>query len=110
MAENYFLPSLFKGLKTKECERIAWSDVYGLIKSDLMTADTEKYRTMMATGMETNAKILKRSMLAITPAIECKGGRKEENIVGMTGVSLPRHCIYIRRGSVIGLTRKRRSS
>ena len=88
MAENYFLPSLFKGLKTKECERIAWSDVYGLIKSDLMKENTEKYRTMMATGMETSAKILKKTMLAITPAIECKDGRKEENIVGMTGVSL----------------------
>ena len=88
MAENKFLPSLFRGLMTKECKTIQWDEVYSLIRGNGLADETAKYRRMMAGGLDNEARLLKKSMPAITPAIECKGGRKEENIMGLTGVSL----------------------
>ena len=55
MAENNFLPSLFRGLNTKESKTIEWGEVYSLIRSEVMASDTEKYRKMMAAGMEKEA-------------------------------------------------------
>ena len=88
MTKKINLPSLFKGLTTKESTTVSWDGVYSLITGTVLVNDTQKYRSMISSGMEQEASMLKKSMPAITPAVECRDGRKEENIIGLTGVSL----------------------
>lgn len=82
------LPSLFHGFRNPQCHTISWTEVLSLLTGGQLQETTEKFRYFRNNGQETEARSIKASVPAITPAIGCNGGRRQENIIGYTGISM----------------------
>ena len=87
MITNY-LPSLFKGMFTNESRSIEWSEVAEIICGGSLKSSTEKYRKMIANNLEKNAQKVKQWMPALSPVVQCNGGRRRQHFVGLTGVGM----------------------
>lgn len=83
-----FLPSLFKGMFTNESRSIEWSEVAEIICGGSLKSSTEKYRKMIANNLEKNAQKVKQWMPALSPVVQCNGGRRRQHFVGLTGVGM----------------------
>ena len=86
--KRIYLPSLFKGMYTNECRTAEWGEIANVISSGMLADDTMKYRYFTEHGLDKDAQAIKKRMMAFTPAMECDGGRKAENFVGLTGVGM----------------------
>ena len=87
MITNY-LPSLFKGMFTNESRSIEWSEVAEMICGGSLESSTEKYRKMIANNLDKDAQRVKQWMPALCPVVQCNGGRRRQNLVGLTGVGM----------------------
>lgn len=87
MITNY-LPSLFKGMFTNESRSIEWSEVAEIICGGSLESSTEKYRKMIANNLDKDAQRVKQWMPALCPVVQCNGGRRRQNFVGLTGVGM----------------------
>ena len=87
MITNY-LPSLFKGMFTNESRSIEWSEVVEIICGGSLESSTEKYRKMIANNLDKDAQRVKQWMPALCPVVQCNGGRRRQNFVGLTGVGM----------------------
>ena len=87
MITNY-LPSLFKGMFTNESRSIEWSEVAEIICGGSLKSSTEKYRKMIANNLDKDAQRVKQWMPALCPVVQCNGGRRRQNFVGLTGVGM----------------------
>ena len=87
MITNY-LPSLFKGMFTNESRSIEWIEVAEMICGGSLESSTEKYRKMIANNLDKDAQRVKQWMPALCPVVQCNGGRRRQNFVGLTGVGL----------------------
>ena len=87
MITNY-LPSLFKGMFTNESRSIEWSEVAEMICGGSLESSTEKYRKMIANNLDKDAQRVKQWMPALCPVVQCNGGRRRQNFVGLTGVGM----------------------
>lgn len=83
-----FLPSLFKGMFTNESRSIEWSEVAEIICGGSLESSTEKYRKMIANNLDKDAQRVKQWMPALCPVVQCNGGRRRQNFVGLTGVGM----------------------
>ena len=83
-----FLPSLFKGMFTNESRSIEWSEVAEIICGGSLKSSTEKYRKMIANNLDKDAQRVKQWMPALCPVVQCNGGRRRQNFVGLTGVGM----------------------
>ena len=85
---NIYRPSIFKGMYATNCSTADWSEIATIISGLTLKDDTEKYRYFTEHGLNDDAQAIKRRMMAFTPAVECNGGRKANNFVGLTGVGM----------------------
>lgn len=86
---NQLLPSLFEGVRnTRSSRTIAWDEVFRLITGGRLREETEKHRFFRTHNMEADAERVKHRSPCITPAVQCRGGRRAGHIVGYTGVSM----------------------
>ena len=81
-----FMPSLFRGFRQSSCVAISWGEVFNIIIGDSLREQTERYRLFLRQNMEQDMKAVKSKMPCITPAVECSGGRRMEQITGYTGI------------------------
>ena len=88
MNRTNYLPSLFKGMFTNESRSIEWSEVAEMICGGSLKSSTEKYRKMIANNLDKDAQRVKQWMPALCPVVQCNGGRRRENFVGLTGVGM----------------------
>ena len=88
MNRTNYLPSLFKGMFTNESRSIEWSEVAEIICGGSLESSTEKYRKMIANNLDKDAQRVKQWMPALCPVVQCKGGRRRQNFVGLTGVGM----------------------
>ena len=88
MNRTNFLPSLFKGMFTNESRSIEWSEVAEIICGGSLKSSTEKYRKMIANNLDKDAQRVKQWMPALCPVVQCNGGRRRQNFVGLTGVGM----------------------
>ena len=88
MNRTNFLPSLFKGMFTNESRSIEWSEVAEIICGGSLESSTEKYRKMIANNLDKDAQRVKQWMPALCPVVQCNGGRRRQNFVGLTGVGM----------------------
>lgn len=89
MKNHIFLPSLFQGFwDTKNFCTVDWTRVYNLITGGSLREDTNRYRSYRSQGMTTQANQIKQRSKAITPAIECSTGRRNDQVKGYTGISM----------------------
>lgn len=88
MNRTNYLPSLFKGMFTNESRSIEWSEVAEMICGGSLESSTEKYRKMIANNLDKDAQRVKQWMPALCPVVQCNGGRRRQNFVGLTGVGL----------------------
>ncbi len=79
-----FYPSMFNNMFSDECHTCTWNDIATLITGNRLKGDTEKYRYFHGNGFDKDAQNMKRKFPAFTPAVECRGGRKAKNFVGLT--------------------------
>lgn len=66
-------------------EQIRRGDAEGGID---LRARTEQFRSLAAAGLQSRAHAIKQSVPAFTPAVSCRGGRRLEQLEGLTGYSL----------------------
>ena len=88
MNKTNYLPSLFKGMFTNESRSIEWSEVAEIICGGSLESSTEKYRKMIANNLDKDAQRVKQWMPALCPVVQCNGGRRRQNFVGLTGVGM----------------------
>ena len=88
MNRTNYLPSLFKGMFTNESRSIEWSEVAEMICGGSLKSSTEKYRKMIANNLDKDAQRVKQWMPALCPVVQCNGGRRRQNFVGLTGVGM----------------------
>ena len=88
MNRTNYLPSLFKGMFTNESRSIEWSEVAEMICGGSLESSTEKYRKMIANNLDKDAQRVKQWMPALCPVVQCNGGRRRQNFVGLTGVGM----------------------
>lgn len=83
------LPSLFRGFRNaKSCTPVTWQQVYDYLTGGTLQDQTERHRYFRSQGLENDAQRIKQNMPAITPAVQCEGGRRSEQLKGLTGVSI----------------------
>lgn len=84
-----YFPSLFDGVRNVKSSRtMDWPQVYELIHGGQLKVDTERHRHFRQQGMTKEADRTKHQSQAITPAVQCSDGRRDDQVVGYTGVSL----------------------
>ena len=88
MNRTNYLPSLFKGMFTNESRSIEWREVAEIICGGSLESSTEKYRKMIANNLDKDAQRVKQWMPALCPVVQCNGGRRRQNFVGLTGVGM----------------------
>ena len=73
---------------TNESRSIEWSEVAEMICGGSLKSSTEKYRKMIANNLDKDAQRVKLWMPALCPVVQCNGGRRRQNFVGLTGVGM----------------------
>ena len=73
---------------TNESRSIEWSEVAEIICGGSLESSTEKYRKMIANNLDKDAQRVKQWMPALCPVVQCNGGRRRQNFVGLTGVGM----------------------
>lgn len=86
--ERKFVPSLFSGVWARDCRNSQWDEIVSIINGPALKDATEKYRQFIRLGLNSDADAVKKHTLAFIPAVQCNGGRKSENFVGLTFVGL----------------------
>ena len=81
-------PSLFNGFRDTCPHAVTWDEVYQLISSESLREPTERFRYYRSQGLEKDAQRIKSKAPSVTPAVQCQGGRRMEQITGYTGYSL----------------------
>lgn len=81
-------PSLFKGFRDTCPHAVTWDEVFRLLTSGELKESTERFRYFQSHGLENDARLVKSSAPGITPAVQCSGGRRMEQISGYTRFSL----------------------
>ena len=80
---------MIQGINDKNPRLVEWVDVYNMIRLDSrLRLNTEKARQLLSQGNEAGYTRVKSYVGAITPAVQCQGGRKAENIVCLTSVGM----------------------
>lgn len=89
-----FGPSLFADLRSKQCRAVTMAEIADQIRRGDAEGDidlrvrTEQFRYLAQAGLADRAHAIKQSVPAFTPAVSCRGGRRAEQIEGLTGYSL----------------------
>lgn len=84
-----FLPTLFQGFwNTKNSSTVSWEQVFQFITGGSLREDTDRHRWFRSHGDTDEANKTKQRFMSITPAVECMGGRRNDQVKGYTGVSM----------------------
>ena len=100
--------SLFRGVHDTQPRPVALEEVVTMMRTDQSVRDlTEKHRYARATGDEQGASRYKKMMTSFGVAALFEGGRRQQHIVELTGLSLVDidHIPAERMGEVLALVR-----
>jgi hypothetical protein len=75
-------PSLFNGFRDTCPHAVTWDEVYHLISSETLREPTERFRYYRSVGLDADAQRIKSKAPSVTPAVQCRGGRRMEQITG----------------------------